>query len=218
MSELKLLDGYSIENAAELPQMSFPKMFRLALRTWPYMEPMLPHLLVLLAYYFSGGLLALLTGLIGTDLFTNKVLVGDKLQPIQAIVLFVGDEYVTTDPEKLGKGVSKKSSSKTGTKTKGIVIAGKKGSSDLDDIDIEPELTQEQRRVVRNRLILWGIFGGFFGTIIGMGMWYYSTWVWQSINQNLRVAMVERAENLSLKYHNNARVGDAISGCTRIVR
>ena len=212
MSELKLLDGYSIENAAELPQMSFQKMFRLALRTWPYMEPMLPHLLVLLAYYFSGGLLALLTGLIGTDLFTNKVLVGEKLQPIQAIVLFVGDEYVTTDPEKLGKGVSKKSSSKTGTKTKGIVIAGKKGSSDLEDIDldIEPELTQEQRRVVRNRLILWGLFGGFFGTIIGMGMWYYSTWVWQSINQNLRVAMVERAENLSLKYHNNARVGDAI--------
>ena len=143
MSELKLLDGYSIDNAAELPQMSFPKMFWLALRTWPYMKPMLPHLLVLLAFYFSGGLLALLTGLIGTDLFTNKVLVGEKLQPIQAIVLFVGDEYVTTDPEKLGKGVSKKTSSK-GTKTKGIVFAGKKDSTDLDDI--EPELTQEQRR------------------------------------------------------------------------
>ena len=71
MSELKLLDGYSIDNAAELPQMSFPKMFRLALRTWPYMKPMLPHLLVMLAFYFSGGLLALLTGLVGTDLFTK---------------------------------------------------------------------------------------------------------------------------------------------------
>ena len=206
MSDLGLIEGYAPSVSSELPQMSFRKMFRLALRTWPYMRPMLKHLLVMGAFAFSGGLVALVTGFVGTDLFTNKVLVGEKLQSIQATVLFVGDEYVTTDPQKLGQGVRKQSSSK-GKGGKGGLIS-KDDSNELDDI--EPELTPEQHRTVRNRLIIWGIIGGILGTLIGSGFWYYSTWVWQSINQNLRVAMVGRAENLSLKYHDSARVGDGI--------
>jgi ATP-binding cassette subfamily B protein len=35
-------------------------------------------------------------------------------------------------------------------------------------------------------------------------------WIAQRINQHLRVAMVENAENLSLRYHSHARTGDAI--------
>ena len=63
---------------------------------------------------------------------------------------------------------------------------------------------------MRNRLILWGILGGVFGTPIGLAIWYYSTWIWQSINQNLRVAMFQRASPLSLRFHDESRVGDAI--------
>ena len=57
---------------------------------------------------------------------------------------------------------------------------------------------------------MWGIVGGIFGTLLGFGSWYYTTWIWQSVNQNLRVAMVEHAESLSLRFHDEARVGDAI--------
>ena len=197
MNDLRLIGGYADKGLVEVPpSMSLRRMFALALKTWPYMRPMLKHLVVLIAVLFSGGLIALIAGLFGTDLFTNKVLLGEKLQPIQATVMFVGDEYVTTDPLKLGK--KKKATS------------GKKGALDSELPESEPELTQAQRKTVRNRLLIWGAVSGVIGAILGMAFWYYSTWVWQSINQNLRVAMVERAESLSLRFHNDSRVGDAI--------
>ena len=148
---------------------------------------MLVHLVGLVAVMLATGLTGLVGAFVGVDLFTNKVLVGEKLQPLQAAVLFVGEEYVTTDPTRLGNGES--------------AADGEAG---------EPELTAEQRRTVRNRLVIWGIVGGVFGALVGSAFWYYSTWVWQCINQNLRVAMIERAEALSLKFHDSNRVGDAI--------
>ena len=169
--------------------MGFRKMFRLALKTWPYMRPMLKHLLVIGAFGLSGGLVGMVTVFVGTDLWMNKVLVGEKLQPLQATVLFVDDEYVTGDPKKLGKE---------------LAPSAGQGQS------IEAGLTQDQRKTVRNRLIIWGIVGSVLTTLIGMFAWYYTTWIWQRINQNLRVAMTERVESLSLKYHDNHRVGDAM--------
>jgi ABC-type multidrug transport system fused ATPase/permease subunit len=206
MSDLELIKGYLDPGAEDAPQMSFRKMFELALKTWPYMRPLLKHLLVILAFALSGGLVAMVTGFVGTDLWTNKVLVGEKLQPIQAIVLFVGDEYVTTDAEKLGDGQAPSVSA--GKVQSKVTSNSKKGSAAI--ADKEAELTQDQRRTVRNRLIIWGIIGGLVTSIIGLLVWYYTTWIWQSINQNLRVAMAERAESLSLRYHDNNRVGDAM--------
>ncbi len=191
MTELGLIQGYQQGNAeAETPQMSFRKMAALAWKTWPYIRPMLKHLIFLGSLFFAGGLGGLVTLFVGTDLFTNKVLVGEKLQPIQAMVLFVGEDYVTDDPERLN---DKQSASKT---------------AQLENV--EPELTWDQRKTVRNRLIIWGILGALGSGFVWLLIPYYTMWVWQSINQNLRVAMVQRAESLSLKYHDNARVGDAI--------
>ena len=189
MNELGLVSGYLERGDAEPPQMGFRKMFRLALKTWPYMRPMLKHLLVIGAFGLSGGLVGMVTVFVGTDLWMNKVLVGEKLQPLQATVLFVDDEYVTGDPQKLGKE---------------LAPSAGQGQS------IEAGLTQDQRKTVRNRLIIWGIVGSVLTTLIGMFAWYYTTWIWQRINQNLRVAMTERVESLSLKYHDNHRVGDAM--------
>ena len=148
---------------------------------------MLVHLIGLVAVMLAGGLAGLVAAFVGVDIFANKVLVGEKLQPLQATALFVGEEYVTTDPTSLGNG---------------------EGATDGESV--EPELTPEQRRTVRNRLVIWGIVGGVFGALVGSAFWYYSTWVWQCINQNLRVAMIERAEALSLRFHDSNRIGDAI--------
>ena len=101
---LSLIAGYADRAHVDAPpQMSLWRMVVLGWRTWPFMRPMLRHLIVLLALTGAAMLTGLLGFFVGVDLFNNKVLVGEGLQPIQAKVLFVGDEYVTTDPQKLGK-------------------------------------------------------------------------------------------------------------------
>ena len=196
MSELRLVEGYRSGLSGEQPpRLGLRRMLTLALRTWPFMRPMLKHLVILLGLASSGILTVLVGGLVGTDLLTNKVLLGDKLQPLQARVLFLGDDYVTTDPQLLGESESEPAAL----------------TEDADAATpASPALSPEQRRTVRDRLVAWGIVGGVLGALLTFGGYYYSVWIWQNVNQNLRVAMVERAESLSLKYHSHARVGDAI--------
>ena len=187
---LSLIAGYGDRADVAAPAMGLRRMVALGWRTWPYMRPMFVHLIGLVAVMFAGGLTGLVGAFVGVDLFANKVLIGERLQPLQAAVLFVGEDYVTTDPVKLATGEG----------------AGAEGGANA----AEPELTKAQRRTVRNRLVIWGIVGAVFAAGVGYAFWYYSTWIWQGINQNLRVAMIERAESLSLKYHDSSRVGDAI--------
>ena len=181
-------------------------MLQLAFRTWPYFQPMLKHLMVLGRLMFSGIIAGIPAAFVGTDLFYNKVLLGQKLQPLQATVLFVGDEYVTNEARQLGRQETNAPSNITANGDLNFP-SGVDDSAQPDTVSL---LTQEQRKTVRNRLIIWGIVGGLLGALFGAGFWYYNVWIWQSVNQNLRVAMVERAESLSLSYHDNARVGDAI--------
>ena len=209
---LSLIAGYGDMRLVEAPpEMSSRRMFGLAWRTWPYMRPMLVHIVVVLAFIFSGSAAGLVGFFVGVDLMHNKVLLGEKLQPIQATVLFVGDEYVTTDPKKLGQ-IRRTKGKRAGGKKTGVAptTAAATGEGKATATPVEPELTKDQRRTVRNRLLIWGVVGGVFGGLLGAVFGYYSMWVWQCVNQNLRVAMIERAESLSLKYHDSSRVGDAI--------
>ena len=48
------------------------------------------------------------------------------------------------------------------------------------------------------------------GFLLGTGLGYYLTWILQRVNQHLRLAMMDRAVHLSLRYHDEAPVGDAI--------
>ncbi len=198
MTALRITRGYRDDlDGASAPRMGFATMARLALRAWPFMRPMLKHLLGLLGLAGSGVASAIVALFVGTDLLNNKVLVGEGLQPVQAAVLFLGSEYITKRPKLLGGDNANPQ-------------VGRAASPAPANADIEPELTPAQRRTVRNRLILWGLVGGLFSAAVGWATYYYSVWIWQCINQNLRVAMVERAESLSLKFHSRARVGDAI--------
>ncbi|MEM7017456.1 MAG: ABC transporter ATP-binding protein [Pseudomonadota bacterium] len=58
---------------------------------------------------------------------------------------------------------------------------------------------------VKIALFLWAVQLPF--TIVAP---YYRVWILQQINQDLRVALVERWHQLSLKYHSDHRVGDSI--------
>ena len=83
-----------------------------------------------------------------------------------------------------------------------------------DNGDIAPrvyELSQEQRRAVRNRSLGWFAFGALFGIVIYIGVIpYYSSWTWQNVIHYLRVSMIEKIEQVSLQFHTDSRVGDAI--------
>ena len=139
---------------------------------------MLKHLLILLGSSALVSLVLFAMGLLGTDLLNNKILVGDKLQPLQAELLYVDESYVLTD------------------------IA--------DNVNESESLTEAQRKVVRTRTLIWAaVLVAIFAPSIA-GLLYYNLWIWQMINQNLRVAMISKAERLSLKYHSRSRVGDAI--------
>ena len=200
LNQLPLLDGYSLElSEPDLPKLTLLSMLGLALKTWPFLRPLLVHLLALLALAGFGVITGMAGSFLGADLFLNKVLVGEKLQPLQATVLFVGDEYITTDPRQLGE------TSKPDDLEDALIE-----TEESDEISPVEQLTPDQRRTIRDRLLLWVIVSGVFFGLLGYAIWYYSTWVWQGVNQNLRVAMVERAESLSLRYHDDARVGDAI--------
>lgn len=160
-----------------------PKAFvALFLRTWPYLKPQWPHLSVWIVARFSIELIWLFAALVAFDLFNNKVLVGEKLQPSQVTLLFLDDSYGTDffDQE------------------------------ESDSSDTAPILTSEQRREVRDRLMVLFCFAATFIFILGPAVEYYRTWILQRVNQFLRVTMVERAEHLSLRYHSHARTGDAI--------
>ena len=166
------------ETLADLPPIRARRILQLALKCWPFIRPMLKHLILLLGASALSSAALLVLGLLGTDMFNNKILVGDKLQPLQAQLLFVNESYVLDD------------------------IAGNVNEREL--------LSESQRKTVRTRTMIWA--AGLlvvFAPIIGV-LLYYNIWIWQMINQNLRVAMITKAEHLSLKYHSQSRVGDAI--------
>ena len=159
---------------ADAPSMSARRFVELILRAWPFIRPMLKHIITFMAINAVTAVFIVALAAVAGDLLMNKVLVGERLQPLQAVLLNVGEEYVTTE-------------------------------ADEEDL-----MTVEQRRIVRDRLLIWFGIGGlvFLGGLATLP--YYEAFIRHNINQNLRVAMVERAEHLSLKYHSHARVGDAV--------
>ncbi|HXX47555.1 MAG TPA: ABC transporter ATP-binding protein [Myxococcota bacterium] len=71
-------------------------------------------------------------------------------------------------------------------------------------------LPPELRREAASRLT-W-ILGGFAVGMAAasMALTYYGVWILQRLNQSLRMQMVDRLQALSLRFHDQSRVGDAI--------
>ncbi len=153
---------------------SLRSILKLAWRCYPYYRPQLKHLATFVGLNILVGLLLIVVYFVGYDLIENKILQGDRLQPVQASVLFLGDEYVTTG------------------------------------VEDEPKLSDEQRKRVRNGVLIIGVLTWLLLTSYSAAARYYQAFIFQRINQHLRVEMMRRVERLSLKYHNHARTGDAM--------
>src|SRR5262245_8202941 len=68
----------------------------------------------------------------------------------------------------------------------------------------------EVRRTAAVRLtwIIGALLIGF--TAAAMAVTYYGVWILQRLNQDLRMQLVDRLQALSLRFHDQSRVGDAI--------
>jgi len=201
-------------------------IIRVVSACWPFARPYLKHIigLYLIGLVLSG--IALVSGFMGADIFNNKILVGDKLQPFQAFVLVLDESYVIVsddaDAVEEGMGNAEPPDARESAGTEGDTVptsnnvAPAGASNESDDGETRGEqatkdpLTKEQRKVVRNRFLIWSILGGIvlLGSIATLPL--YGMWIWHQINRDLRVRMLENAEHLSLGYHADSRAGDAI--------
>ncbi len=76
-------------------------------------------------------------------------------------------------------------------------------------VDVEV-LPAEIRRDISRRAMWLALF--VFGPTMPAGilLWYYQVWILQRVNQSLRVELMERLQSLSLRFHAENRVGDAM--------
>ncbi len=147
---------------------------RLVRRCWPYYRPQLKHIV---AYIIAGcivGVLALGAMVVAEDIIQNKIGLGQRLQPLQATFLFIGDEYVTNGQEQ------------------------------------EAILSATQRQNIRSRFMVAAAIWTLVIFVSLAPLWYYAVWIFQRVNQQLRIEMLSRAEHLSLRHHSFSRTGDTI--------
>ena len=71
-------------------------------------------------------------------------------------------------------------------------------------------LSTELRREIGARVLWIGIAIAVPALFCGFALWYYQVWILQRINQTLRLALFDRLQALSLRFHAESRIGDAI--------
>ena len=77
--------------------------------------------------------------------------------------------------------------------------------------DDEPKrLSEAQRKQVRANVVIFTLTFVFVVFVGSSPLSYYQVWIFQRVNQKLRVEMLSKAEHLSLKHHNFSRTGDAM--------
>jgi ABC-type multidrug transport system fused ATPase/permease subunit len=76
-------------------------------------------------------------------------------------------------------------------------------------VDVEA-VSEEARRAMRTNWVV-AVVASFAAMLpIGAGLFYAVVWLLQRINQVLRVRLLEQLQALSLRFHSESRVGDAI--------
>jgi len=76
--------------------------------------------------------------------------------------------------------------------------------------DVTELLTVIQRQELQWVYMVFIILAGALMFPFGIVLPYYNVWIMQRINQDLRIALVERWHQLSLRYHSDHRVGDSV--------
>jgi len=71
-------------------------------------------------------------------------------------------------------------------------------------------MSVDVRQQVALRTVVVGVLVSLISMPLFLGLWYYQVWILQKINQRLRLELVDRLQSLSLRFHAESRIGDAI--------
>jgi ABC-type multidrug transport system fused ATPase/permease subunit len=75
---------------------------------------------------------------------------------------------------------------------------------------VEAVPSAEQRRAILLQAVAIGAVALVLVTPLVLALYYYQIWILQRVNQLLRVRLVERLQQLSLRFHARQRIGDAM--------
>jgi ABC-type multidrug transport system fused ATPase/permease subunit len=83
-------------------------------------------------------------------------------------------------------------------------------AAELLRLPVESVPSAEQRRAILLRAVGIGGVGIVAIAPAVLALYYYQVWILQRVNQLLRVRLVERLQQLSLRFHARQRIGDAM--------
>ena len=142
-----------------------------------------------LVYYFvllwAATLLLLLLTLFSVDVVSQSILQAKPLTPFIANLI--------AEPDMAGKVQVAKDGTQTGPA----------------NVDLAP-LTDAQRHSLKWVYAVFLMLGWIAQLPLGFFLPYYYIYIMQPVNQDLRIALLERWHRLSLRYHSNHRVGDSV--------
>ena len=148
-----------------------------------------------LVYYFvlvwASTLLTMVIALFSVDLISQSILQAEPLTPFLAD--FIGQSELAGEAQP-GAGAES--------------VEPDAGAAE-PNIDLAP-LTAEQRHSLKWIYAVFMVFGWFAQLPVMMLLPYYYIFIMQRVNQDLRMALVERWLGLSLRYHSDHRVGDSV--------
>ena len=164
-------------------RLSFKVVLQVLWRTLPLLRSVRGHLISLGLVLLGSLLLGIPITLLMTDILATRVLEGRALTDVEARVLLLDPAvYAAPEPDTASGGEERAA----------------------------PTLTEPQRKTVRDRWIAAVVVMTVLGAPFGAGLVYWGLWILQRINQVLRVALLERIQTLSLRFHADSRVGDAV--------
>lgn len=187
----------------------------------------------LVYYYIISQLYVFLTmflALFTVDLLNQSILQAQPLTPFLANFILrpelaEGSEDVAgvglegpVASKGAGKGAKPTSTAGKGAPAKGAknqlaAKGGKPGGKGMTGKGAALQtavLTTEQRHGLKWVYIVFTIAVWLITAPIILVQYYYYVWIFQRINQDLRMALVERWHRLSLRYHGDHRVGDSV--------
>lgn len=139
-----------------------------------------------LVYYFvlvwASTLLTMVIALFSVDLISQSILQAEPLTPFLADFIGRSELAGAAQPD---------------------------ATAAQPNIDLAP-LTAEQRHSLKWIYAVFMVFGWFAQLPVMMLLPYYYIFIMQRVNQDLRMALVERWLGLSLRYHSDHRVGDSV--------
>ena len=145
-----------------------------------------------LVYYFIGvwasTLLLILISLFSVDVVSQSILQAKPLTP------FIAD--LIANPELAGTPIENAEAATTAT-------------PENANVELAP-LTADQRHSLKWVYAVFLVLGWLAQLPLGFALPYYYIYIMQRVNQDLRVALVGRWHQLSMRYHSNHRVGDSV--------